>query len=319
MRKLLSIGLALAVWSLVAGTACGETFTLTDHSTLDGELVVGSANEKGIILRLADGSYSERVMWEKFSQEDLKNLAKNAKFARFVQPLIIEDEPVIEKQKKPRPAVVIKPVETRLKTPEDPALIGGFFTSTVGWFILLALYAANFWAAYEVAIFRAQPVGLVCGIAAVAPAITQMIFLGMPTRMPKEAAAGGEAAGGAPGDVGAPEAEKLGANLKIAYATPETEVNVPTEAPVTVFKRGEFMFNRRFFETRFSNFFGMVRRDKDKASTLLIKTSRGEYNATRITRIAAGDMHIEIHKGTASEEVAVSFVEIQEVQLKQGH
>jgi hypothetical protein len=319
VRRLLAIGLALTICGLGAVAARGETFTLTDNSTLDGELVAGSANEKGVILKLDSGAYSDRVTWERFSQDDLKKLAKNAKVAKFVQALIIEDEPTIEQKKRAvKPPITIKPVESRLQPPENPALIGGFFSSSVGWMILLLIYAANIWAAYEVAIFRAQPVGLLCGLAAVAPMVTQVVFLCLPTRMPKEEAAG-EAAGGAPGEGGAEAEQKIGANLKIAYSAPEAEAPAAGHEQPAIFKRGEFMFNRRFFETRFGNFFGMIRRDKDKTAVLVIKTSRGEYLAQRITRIAASDMHIEVHKGTASEEIAVSFVEIQEVQLKHGH
>jgi hypothetical protein len=43
---------------------------------------------------------------------------------------------------------------------------------------------------------------------------------------------------------------------------------------------------------------------------------RGEYVATRISRIAANDMHLDVHKGGASQEVQIPFVEIQEIQLK---
>lgn len=309
------MGLALTLCGLAAAVARGETFKLADSTTLDGEIV--SANEKGAVLRLADGAYSDRVNWERFSPEDLKKLVQNPKCSKYVQALIIEDEPSeAEKKKAAKPAIVIKPVENRLERPADPALIGGFFTSSVGWLVLLALYAANFWAAFEVAVFRAQPVGLVCGISAVAPIIGQIVFLSMPTRLPHHEAAPGEA--GVAGEGAAEPEQKYGANLKIAYATPETDVNVPGNEPPTIFKRGEFMFNRRFFETRFSNFFGMIRRDRDKAAVLVIKTSRGEFLATRITRIAASDMHVEILRGSAPEEVAIPFVEIQEVQLKHG-
>ena len=36
----------------------------------------------------------------------------------------------------------------------------------------------------------------------------------------------------------------------------------------------------------------------------------------RITRISANDMHLQVQKGHASEELMVPFIEIQEVQLK---
>jgi hypothetical protein len=49
---------------------------------------------------------------------------------------------------------------------------------------------------------------------------------------------------------------------------------------------------------------------------LLIKSSRGQFLGHRISRIAANDLHLEVQKGQASEEVTISFIEIQEIQLK---
>ena len=311
------MGLTLTLCGLAAAVARGETFKMVDGSTLDGEIVSG--NEKGAVLKLADGSYSQRVDWERFSPEDLKNLSKNPKFAKYAQPLVIDDEPTeAQKKKAAKPAIVIKPVENKLARPANPALIGGFFTSPVGWLILLALYAANLWAAFEVAIFRAQPVGLVCGVAAVAPIVAQIVFLSMPTRMDNAAMAEGAGIVGAVPEAVAEGKQKLAASLKIAYAKPETDVVVPGSEAPTIFKRGDFMFNRRFFESHFANFFGVIRRDKNKASVLVIKTSKNEFHAQRITRIAANDMHIEVHKGHGKEEVSIAFVEIQEVQLQPG-
>jgi hypothetical protein len=313
VRRLLALALGLMVLGLVSGDGLADVYTLTDGAKLEGEIV--SVTEKGAILRLPDGAYSDRVAWERFSQDDLKTLARNSKYGRYVQGLIIEDELEVARKKPARPSIVVKPVENRLETPDNPALIGGFFGSSVGWLVLLALYAANLWAAYEIAIFRAQSVGLVCGLAAVVPVLPQIVFLSMPTRMPKEEpAVAGEAAGA--GAEGAVAEQKFGANLKVAYEAPPAEDLDKAAAP-TIFKRGDFMFNRRFFETRFTNFFGLVRRDKDKHSILVIKSSRGEYTARRISRISANDMHLEIAKGPATEEVSIPFVEIQEVQLRQ--
>ena len=76
------------------------------------------------------------------------------------------------------------------------------------------------------------------------------------------------------------------------------------------------MFNRRFFETKFSGFFGMVRRDAEKDMIIVIKSARGEYAAERISRITANDLHAQVRKGQATEEVTIPFTEIQEVRLK---
>jgi hypothetical protein len=49
---------------------------------------------------------------------------------------------------------------------------------------------------------------------------------------------------------------------------------------------------------------------------LVIKSARGQYVGERISRIASNDLHLQVRKGLASEEVAIPFTEIQEVQLK---
>ncbi|HEY9171802.1 MAG TPA: hypothetical protein VI136_05915 [Verrucomicrobiae bacterium] len=302
----------MLVWSGLAATlARAESFNLTDGTSLEGTIV--SANDKGAVVRLSDGKFAERTAWEKFSQEDLKRLAKDSKYARYAQPLVEEDEAELQKKKPVRPPVVVKEVESKLDRPANPALIGGLFTSPVGWLILLALYAANLWAAYEVAIFRAQPLGLVCGLAAVVPVIPQIVFVSMPTRMPKPEAGAEVDAAGQP--AGTPPVEPtLASALKIAHETPEAAEAAP--AAPTIFKRGEFAFNRRFFETRFSDFFGVVRREKSKGAVLVVKTAKSEFHAARISRITANDMHLEVMKGATTEEISVSFMEIQEVQLR---
>jgi hypothetical protein len=62
--------------------------------------------------------------------------------------------------------------------------------------------------------------------------------------------------------------------------------------PTTTYQRGQFTFNRRFIETKFAGFFGVVRRDADRDMVLVIKSSRGEYIGQRISRIAANDLHL---------------------------
>src|SRR5437773_1163142 len=112
------------------------------------------------------------------------------------------------------------------------------------------------------------------------------------------------------GDAGPAETS----TLKLAHTEPE---QAATTLPATpTFQRGQFTFNRRFFETKFPGFFGVVRREADKDMVLAIKASRGKFVGNRITRIAANDLHLEIHKGHASEEVMIPFSEIQEIELK---
>ena len=80
--------------------------------------------------------------------------------------------------------------------------------------------------------------------------------------------------------------------------------------------RGQFTFNRRFFETQVPGFFAVIRPEADKDMALIFKSSRGTYTAARISRISPSEIYLQIQKGHASEEVIIPFVEIQEVILK---
>jgi hypothetical protein len=198
------------------------------------------------------------------------------------------------------------------------------FSSSLGLFMLFLVYAANIYAAYEVAIFRAQPPGLVCGLAAV-PGLgffATIIFLAMPTKLkpsepavevfPDEGVAGVPAADGGVNPMQA-EGAAHPSGLKLHS---EPEAAKPATPQVITYQRGQFTFNRRFFETKFVGFFGVVRRDAEKDMVLVIKSARGEYIGHRITRIAANDLHIEVQHGKATEEVLVPFQEIQEIKVK---
>jgi hypothetical protein len=113
--------------------------------------------------------------------------------------------------------------------------------------------------------------------------------------------------------------------LKLAATGPADDANAgpsekgeakPSLPPTTTYQRGQFTFNRRFLETKFAGFFGVIRRDADRDMVLVIKSARGEYVGQRISRIAANDLHLQIQRGHATEEVMIPFVEIQEIKLK---
>ena len=306
MRKL---GITILVALLVLGGAAtlpGAVYRLTDGSTVEGEPV--SPNERGVVFRLPSGRYSNRIPWDRFDQETLRELAKDPKMAQFAEVFVIEEEEEPEQARPPLPKP--RPVEGKLTRPEDPAFWAGLWGSSVGLVILLALYAANLYSAYEIAIYRAQPLALVMGLAAICPVIPQIIFLALPTRIPKEEEPVEAGAEGAAAAAAAPPT--IGAGLQLARETPAPAAAKPAEP--TVFKKGEYVFNRRFFETRFSSFFGMVRRDKSKV--LILKTAKQQYVVNRITRITATDMHVEVQKGAGVEEIPLSFTEIVEVELR---
>jgi hypothetical protein len=319
VHKILTV--ILLSFGLMAGISRADTFHLTDNSTISGEIV--SMDDKGVILKQADGSYADRLPWSKVSQADLKDLDQNnPKAAPFVEPFIEEST-----ERAPRPVIEVKPVP-HFDRPTGHSLIGALFTSSTGLFTLFLLYAANLYAGYEISIFRAQPVGLVCGVSAVAPVIGPIIFLAMPSNIKAKSP-----------DWSVPEEQKLEPGVAAAIAA-EQEVPVEQHAeaaveggaapdasaavaaprapepPKKVFLRGQFTFNRRFFETQLNAFTAITRPEADKDKDLLIRSNLDTFIAQRISRLSANDLQIQVQKGPAFEDITIPFVEIQEVQIK---
>ena len=318
--------MGLLVCGLVGGIARGDTYKLADGQELVGEVLPSSANDAGVQVKVGEGEYKQ-VAWGNFSQEDLKRFAANPKLEAFVEPFIEVTKK--EKLQKTEAKITQPP---RLELLARRSLLGAMFSSGLGLVILLVLYAANVYAGYEVAIFRGQPVPLVCGVAAVLPLAGPAVFLAMRSRLepsevsavvPPEGAAEGEAAAamatapGAAGETNPMRADGAAhpTSLRLAHLEGE-EQQKPALPPTTTFQRGQFTFNRRFFETKFVGFFGVVRRDADKDMVLVIKAARGQYIGQRISRIAANDLHLQVQKGAASEEIMIPFQEIQQVQLR---
>jgi hypothetical protein len=318
VRKFLWI-IGLAVFALLAATARAETFKLITGDAITGELLTGSANDQGVQVKVGEGDY-QRVPWANFSQEDLKKFRQTKKLEPLVEPFI----EITQEDKIAKTEVSIKQ-PPRLERPPPHSLIGAMFSSGVGLFILLMLYAGNIYAAYEVAIFRGQPPALVCGVAAVLPLGAQIIFLSMPTKMQASAEIYNASAEAAP--AGTVAAAEIAVNpmqaegvehptgLHLAHTEPAVPAASAHPAPV-IFQRGQYTFNRRFIETKFAGFFGVVRRDAEKDMVLLVKAARGQYVAERISRIAANDMHLQVRHGHATEEIMVPFQEIQEIRLQ---
>ena len=326
MTRGLRLVLVLLVGGLLAGAAYAETFQLANGETITGELLAGSANDMGVQIKVGEGKY-ERVPWANFTQEDLKKFAKVQKLEPLVEPFI----EVTQAEKLKKTEVNIKQ-PPRLERPPSRSLLGALFSSGLGVCVMLLLYAANIYAGYEIAIFRARPPALVCGVSAAVPLIGPIIFLCLPTQLAPAAETWTPAPEAAPQGAVADAVNPMQAEgaehptaLRLAGTGPSDEVKVgqfeggaqkPSIPQTVTFQRGQFTFNRRFFETKFPNFFGMLRRDADRDMVLVIKSSRGEYTGQRISRIAANDLHLQVQRGHASEEVMIPFVEVTEVRLK---
>ncbi len=304
-------------WTIAGLWLCGlfvaaaaDDYPLTDGTTLAGDVI--SYNDNGIVFRLEGDKYTQRIPWTKFTQEALQKLSQNPKIKPLADPFI--ETASAEKQKK---AEVTVHEVSRLDLPPERSLLVALFSSSVGLVALMLIYAANIFAGYEIAVVRAQPILLVMGVAVVLPILGPIIFLVLPSRV--EAAgpvtARPEAAPhtfAVPGSAAAPVA----AGIHIVEASWQKEGAAAGQSPGQVFQRGQFTFNRRFFETKLSGFFSLIRRESEKNLVLTIKTGRGAQVIERITRISANEMHVEIGAGTVKKEIIIPFADVVEVQIK---
>ena len=296
-------------WTVLGLWLCGlavparaDSYQLADGSSVSGNIV--TFNDNGVMLRMENDSYTN-LLWTKFSQNALVQLGKNPKIKPLVEPFI--EPPLSARAKKPE--ITIQEV-SRLDLPAKQSLLVAFFSSSIGFVILLLLYVANVYAAYEIAVLRAHPIGLVVGVSVVLPILGPIIFLCTPTQAgthqpaPSSHAAAKSETFAVPGTEGEIHIAETPGQKKSADQEPQ------------IFQRGQFMFNRRFFETKFSNFFTSIRREADRDLLFIVKTGREEIIVQRITRISSNEIRLEVGQGVARKEVMVPFADIQEIQLK---
>jgi hypothetical protein len=314
MRFLFPYLLALALVCSSVLNALAESYKMEDGSTLAGEPLWATVSEAGLKMKLADGTY-DTVAWGRFAQEELKKFLEQPderlrkKLTEFVEPFII----ITAEEKAAMTDVPIKQ-PARLSRPEQASLLGSLFGSGVGWLLVLLVWGANIYAGFEIALFRARNPWMVAGIAAVplAGVISNMVWLSMPTHIPKEPEP-------TPEELAEAEAQMPTFKVPLEGEAEAAEAAAAGHAPGApkdeVFQRGKFTFNRRFIETKFASFFGAVRRGDQKHQVLVIKTPKMEVMADRITRVTATDMHVNAIRG-ASGEVSIGFNEIQQITLK---
>jgi hypothetical protein len=295
---------------LVVLAAGAETLTLTDGSSLSGDII--KFDDNGLLLSMPGEVYTN-LPWARFSQDSLQQLAqnpklnsKNPKIASLVEPFI---EPM-ESARPAKPEITVNPVQ-RLERPASPALIGGFLHSGLGLFILLVLYLANLYAAFEVAVVRGRPIAQVIGLSAVLPVIGPIIFLSLPIPTepsPEEIAAGEAAATSAPGAPSAASEVQIG---DASWKQPE-EAAAVKKPEAQVFARGKFTFNKRFIETKFAGFASVEPAGDAKNFTMEVKTLRESFAVERIAQVGAAEVIFEtVLRG----QVTVPFGDIQEIKL----
>jgi hypothetical protein len=327
------VGLILFyLMAFVALTAAAGSYTLTDGTKLAGDPV--SENENGVVLQTADGTDLERIPYDKFTQESVRALLAGAKTARekaFIDPFIEE----LPQERAQRKEIVVKPIETPPRPTTHLGLMA-LFASPVGLTILLVLYGANLFAAYEVALYRRQPLPTVCGLAAVPffGVLSPIIFLARPGRQDsaegeeepqirfratpppaaEEAVPSGEAAGATQ------ESQPIAALRRTAAvrqpAPPAAQETAPALPEPIVFRRGEFSFNRRFFETKLAGFFRLVPGEAERDMVIFIKSGRGDFTGRRITRITPSEFYLQIFHDNATADEMIPFVDVLEVQIR---
>lgn len=275
---------------------------MTDGSSFAGDII--KFDDNGMLLRTGD--VYTNLPWGRFSQDSLKQLSSNPKIAELVDVFILPDE----SQRPPKPEIKVSPVK-RLELPANPSLFGGLFGSSVGWFVLLLIYAANLYAAYEVSIIRARPALQVIAASAVLPIIAPIVFLAMPMNVHKPAEEEEEALPHAPTRAAAPGASPTAVveeEIRITDASWKTEEK---KVEPQVFARGKFTFNKRFVETKFAGYVGAPKGDALKF-TMELKSSKGVFPVERISMVTPAEV---IFEATGNGQVTVLFSDIQEIKL----
>jgi hypothetical protein len=272
-------------------------FKLNNGVVLNGQPL--TPKDQFIMVKVGENAYTN-LFWTQLSQETLRELEKNKSFAPYAA-VFIDPPPSRPEVKTGGKAVTIKPV-TRMDRPRD----GGFFASPVMIAMLFLVWAANIYAGYEISVFRQQPPALVCVAAGILPIIGPAIFLAMPTRQQKQ-----EPAWEAPVETAPVEEVPV-----TEEPPPPPSQEQPAFPPPVVYPRGQFVFNRRFFETKFAGFLKMVPGEAERDKVIHIKSARGEYTGHRLSKVDQNDLSLQIRKGAATEDVTIPFTEIYEVTVK---
>jgi hypothetical protein len=328
------IGLFLfCLLAFVSIRASAGLYTLTDSTNkIEGDPI--SENENGVVFQTTDGKDLDRIAWDKLTQDSLRELLARATTARekaFIEPYVEE----LPQERAQRKEIIVKPVQF----PDRPTTHLGMtaiFASPVGLTILLILYGANLFAAYEVAIYRRQPLPTVCGLAAVPlfGVLSPIIFIAMPTRKgsvegeeepqtrfratppPADATAAPPEEGAVAGSGERSSLTVQGTGAARQPAGPLAQETAPVLPEPIVFRRGDFSFNRRFFETKLAGFFRLVPSEAERDMVIHIKSGRGDFTGRRITRITPAELYLQVFHDNATADEMIPFVEVLEVQIR---
>lgn len=296
-------------------TAVTPAIAADNYELLDGKVISGapiSFTKDGVAFREASGDQGTRIGYTNLTQQALQELSKNPKGKRFIEPFL--EAPLEASALKGRTAFELKPHEM-LDRPDRSGGLGKLASSGVGWLFILLLFAANLYSAYEVGIFRNYSPYMVMGIAFVLPVATQAVFLCLPTYVPKvedevvDATAAHVPSFSAPGSN---QAAAAAATTAAAQAAGGAE-----PAGLPRYKRGEFTFNKRFFETKLSGFFGVRPSDAEKGLVFNVRSNRGALLCNKVVRVTPAEATLQVVRGGTIEEVGLPFTEILEIEIQQ--
>ncbi len=319
MRRFCLILVSFCLFLTGAAAVRGGTYPLKAGGAIEGSPL--NFNEQGVNFQASDGSIVQRQPYDNFTQDGLKQLLKDAPHDEdkaFVEARITD----IAQEKVKQREITLNPVP-RIERPTTNTGLFAAFGSPVCLFLMLLIYAANIYAGYEVSVYRNTPPVPVCVISAVAPVLGPIVMLSLkkapvfadsrPVTTTTETSAIAEIAEVvSPGGGLAQDASgSVGTNVEASGAGPAQKLPEPV-----VFRRGEFSFNRRFFETKMPGFFRVVPSEKDKDLVLFVSCVRGDFVGRRISRIGQNDMDLEVFKDNVTANEMVPFTEIKEVQIR---
>ena len=125
----------------------------------------------------------------------------------------------------------------------------------------------------------------------------------------EEGAVAPDAAADAAAGEGAPAAAAVAAEAAVPPA--------PVLPEPIVFHRGDFSFNRRFFETKLAAFFRVVPGETGEGPCIARSRPCGRSTiGKRISRITPEELYLEVVNNNASADEMIPLVEITEVQIR---
>jgi hypothetical protein len=283
------------------------------YELLDGQVITAppvSFTKDGVAFREASGDQGPRLGFTNFTQQALQELSKNPKGKRHVEPFL--EAPIDSSSVKGRPPYELQEY-VKLSRPDPQGGLSKLAGSGLGLVMLLFLIAANLYSAFEIGIFRNYSPFMVLGISLVLPVITQIVFLCLPTHVPKSREEVVDATGAHVPGFAAPGSNQA-ANQAAASAAGG---HGPAEAPtLPKYKRGEFTFNKRFFETKMSGFFGVRPSDVEKGLVFSVKTNKALLPCNRVIRVTPAEVCLQVLRTNTIEELNVAFADIVEIEIK---